>query len=591
MVEYGWDQTPTPDLGLDITKAPADIQKLYKWVIEKTYGEDVASAYGQGLIAAGIIAKNAEAMSLFTSGQMDALDTFVKETLIELTDKDVISAPEIIMARNGESTLADRLDRDLAATSSTLAEYNDNIRNDLVRSTENLLVFKDDNTVDILNRATNVYTVTRSSGVTKIQSTNYAVGSDFAMVTYENIAPGESTILRLKGKLVSSRTIIVRFGYSGTSTYISPFNGSYEVVIPNPPSGRPVNFLYFDFMGNATMELESVELVRDSTASLNSFYEVDNAAKPYELISTSSGTIEQMLSVATTYLKNIEQLTYGNSYTMFDATSDKINDKYQIDCSSFFSAIFKGITFENSRYINPTNKDSRWGFLSYDATQYRLANQLAKLANSRGYGFVPREDLSDLRPGDVLFFSWDSEGGDIAFKNRAWMGIQHVAIYLDKEDTDKYVTLQLDNGFSNVIYMPGDEYMSQCVYAARFPTANLESSFDRTNLISDGAGEYSNNSGLNCKLSEPLTQYNVYTLVVDYELLTPGKRLVIQNGDWATIIAHTQATSLGRRKSVYRFIYNFQNPSSTLKVSISGAGEGRANFFGQTLYKGFPIFD
>ena len=45
---YGWDQTPTPDLGLDITKAPADIQKLYKWVIEKMYGKDVASAYEIG---------------------------------------------------------------------------------------------------------------------------------------------------------------------------------------------------------------------------------------------------------------------------------------------------------------------------------------------------------------------------------------------------------------------------------------------------------------------------------------------------------------------------------------------------------------
>ena len=116
MVEkYGWDQTPTPDLGLDITKAPEDIQKLYKWVIQKTYGEDVASAYAQGLVAAGIIAKNAEALSLFTSGQMDTLDQFVKDTLIELTEKDIISAPEIIMMRDGEDTANDRLVRDFGA--------------------------------------------------------------------------------------------------------------------------------------------------------------------------------------------------------------------------------------------------------------------------------------------------------------------------------------------------------------------------------------------------------------------------------------------------------------------------------------------
>ena len=113
MVEkYGWDQTPTPDLGLDITKAPSDIQKLYKWVIEKTYGEDVASAYAQGLVAAGIIAKNAEAMSLFTSGQMDELKVLVDDMLLEMTGKDVISAPEIIQMRDGEATANDRLVRD-----------------------------------------------------------------------------------------------------------------------------------------------------------------------------------------------------------------------------------------------------------------------------------------------------------------------------------------------------------------------------------------------------------------------------------------------------------------------------------------------
>lgn len=109
---YGWDQTPTPDLGLDITKAPADIQKLYKWVIEKMYGKDVASAYGQAMVLTGILAKNAEAMSLFTSGKMDTLTTYVDDMMLEMTDKDIISAPEIIQMRDGEATANDRLERD-----------------------------------------------------------------------------------------------------------------------------------------------------------------------------------------------------------------------------------------------------------------------------------------------------------------------------------------------------------------------------------------------------------------------------------------------------------------------------------------------
>lgn len=117
---YGWDQTPTPDLGLDISKAPEDIQKLYRWVIEKRYGEDVASAYAQGLVVAGILAKNAEAMSLFTSGRMDSLTTYVDDMLIEMTDRDIISAPEIIQMRDGEATANDRLVRDFGELTTNL---------------------------------------------------------------------------------------------------------------------------------------------------------------------------------------------------------------------------------------------------------------------------------------------------------------------------------------------------------------------------------------------------------------------------------------------------------------------------------------
>lgn len=117
---YGWDQTPTPDLGLDISKAPSDIQKLYKWVIEKRYGEDVASAYGQAMVLTGILAKNAEAMSLFTSGKMDTLTTYVDDMMLEMTGKDIISAPEIIQMRDGEATANDRLERDYNNVTSQL---------------------------------------------------------------------------------------------------------------------------------------------------------------------------------------------------------------------------------------------------------------------------------------------------------------------------------------------------------------------------------------------------------------------------------------------------------------------------------------
>lgn len=563
------------------------IESLTK-IKKAVYGREVREAIHDGVFRANQIADGADIKADKTQIRQDAVEEFNNQVIQEMTDKDVISAPEIIAARGGEETLTVRLDRDATNLNAMVEERYTSLRDSVTKSGENLTVFKDDGTLDIINRATGVYGVQYIDSKAVITSTNYTSGSDFSVLTYDNIPAGESVKIKIKGKLEASRTIILRFGNSNEVAYISPFNGVVEVELMNAQSGVPSSYIYFDFMGNATFEIEEIDITYPKPSSISSFYGVEQQAKPYEYVSLNSGAIEKVIAVATSYLQNIGNLTYGNANTLYDPTVSPIGGKFQIDCSSFFSALFQGVMYARSRYAQSSNFGSRWGFVTYDARRYRYANQLAKMASEKGYGFVPRASLSDLRPGDVLFFSWDGAGGDVEFKSRAWMGIQHVAIFLDKEDTGRYSTLQLDNGFTNVLYMADEAYMQQCVYVARFPLANVDSDFSRDNLISTGSGEYLDNTGLSCTLTEPLKRYSFYTLVVDYELLSPDRRLIIQNAAWLTLAAHTQSTGTGRRTSIYRILYNHDD-SETLKVSISGDENGRANFYGQTLYKGFPI--
>lgn len=71
---YGWDDTPTPDMGLDESKAPQVIQRLAQYVIDKRKGRDVASAYSQSLIASGILALEANTLSKETQALINDWD-------------------------------------------------------------------------------------------------------------------------------------------------------------------------------------------------------------------------------------------------------------------------------------------------------------------------------------------------------------------------------------------------------------------------------------------------------------------------------------------------------------------------------------
>lgn len=96
----------------DQTKVPALIRKHADNVRTKTYGQEVREAQARNAEIAGLIASEAVDISNETKERQDTIETQFNSVQQELTDKDPISAPEIIAARNGEETLSDRLESD-----------------------------------------------------------------------------------------------------------------------------------------------------------------------------------------------------------------------------------------------------------------------------------------------------------------------------------------------------------------------------------------------------------------------------------------------------------------------------------------------
>ena len=102
----------------DQTKVPALIRKHANYVRTKTYGQQVREAQARNAEVAGLVANEAVDISNATNARQSNLENTFDSLQQEMTDKDVISAPEIIAARGGLPQLGDRLD----ATDAQLAQ-------------------------------------------------------------------------------------------------------------------------------------------------------------------------------------------------------------------------------------------------------------------------------------------------------------------------------------------------------------------------------------------------------------------------------------------------------------------------------------
>lgn len=566
---YGYDKTPTPAIDYDVSKVPPEIKKRTTWVKTKYTGEDVAEAYGQVGDIAGIYAGEARQLAERTQIRQDAVEGFNNQVIKEMTGKDIISAPEIIQAREGSSTLNDRLNLDYEA---------------ITTGTENLLYNSDLSAMPETEVPNGSYTfmIAENSGVASnqralvVMTTNYQAGREFAFVLKEPVPAGAKLVLKASVKSnVASQQIKMRMAYTSSTEFTLSANGVWKRVefeLTTPSDYKPNDFLYIDTGGASVIEFSDLSVQVKSDVVPES---LAHMAKRFETLnfSNSKGAIESMIGIAQTYQDNLSQLIYGNAKTAYDTDASATSGKYQIDCSSFANLLIQGVPFNQSRYKKDKNTKARWGFGGYDPSAIRYSNQIAKWAYDRGYAFKPEPDFSNVQPGDFIFYRWNNFEGDPVFRRRSFMEIDHVGVYLDKQSDSEYKMLQLDNGFSSVHFNASGNYMSQAVLVARLPLANVESALPSDNLILDGntPKSTSNSSTVNVyNLKRLLEKGKYYTVILDGEVITPEAYFVIQNGRYETIASQLNPTD--KTKHIFRFLYQGDDASG-LAVSI-GAPAG-----------------
>jgi len=446
----------------------------------------------------------------------------------------------------------------------------------------------------------------------QIQVTNYEGSTDpnkdFSFVLTEKMITGEKLKISFYVyPTVSNKTIFMRMAYmSGKPVNLGIANqwNKVEFELDLSTMTQSNNNLYVDFASSFTAYISDLKVMNVTTLSSTeipiSFAEVsDVLAESPSIINNSDGIIERILRIAQTYEDNISQFVYGNSYTAYDANVQTVNSKYQIDCSSFANLLLHGIPFENSRYNGKTkNKESNLFFLNIDGYKFRLANQLAKYANDKGYAFKVNEDRSNLQPGDILFFSWTffDGNGDLNQEARenAFMKIDHVGMFLHKKNDTISAMVQFDNGMSSVYYEASNSYMDQCVLAARFPFANVDYAFDNQNLIIDGdsaKGTTASSTAGIYELTAPMEKGKYYTVSLNGSVLTEGGYFLLQDESYNVIYSDYGKSGSYEGIVKFHFLYKLNTPSSRLIVGIGApAGtpnERSANITWCSLYRGY----
>lgn len=112
------DTTTLGPIEYNQTKVPSLVRKHADYVRGKTYGQDVRESLARGIEYTSLVATEAVEISNDAKERQDTVESHFNSLEQEMTNKDVISAPEIIAARDGRETLNERLSEDFAKANS-----------------------------------------------------------------------------------------------------------------------------------------------------------------------------------------------------------------------------------------------------------------------------------------------------------------------------------------------------------------------------------------------------------------------------------------------------------------------------------------
>ena len=361
----------------------------------------------------------------------------------------------------------------------------------------------------------NIYDITEKGDKNFVLSSNGNYGGYPHLRIMLNTSVSDYVILRFKAKAsVENFRVAFRLIWQGKASFINmPSENFKEFTLKlEADKDRSATMLNVFFYSNGSVEFEDFEVMREEKNSdkLN-LYNLSQQSKNYSIVQNTKGAVDSMIETAITYHNNLNDIVYQNINTAWDFQPKAINGKYPHDCSSLVHSVLKGVKYENQIFFKNKNIVGKSNYDELNARQYRLSNGIATFMVEKGYAYKPNEDFSNLRAGDILFFKWDDSS-----INDAYLGIQHVGIYLGKMTSNSYQHISIDyNKMNTAFYVSDKNYMNKAILAARVPLPAIETHYKETNLLKDSNSKTVKvGSVSNLDLTEDLKTNQFYTVVI-----------------------------------------------------------------------------
>lgn len=238
-------------------------------------------------------------------------------------------------------------------------------------------------------------------------------------------------------------------------------------------------------------------------------------------ITNSTQAYTEIANTANTYV-NRNDFVYGYKHSAFRNNVEKVNNKYEINCSTFVMLLLLGVTFNNSKYNGKNNIMNNLLFANQDIkdfyssgdenddTTWKFSGQLCEWLYDRGYCFKPRS-VNELKTGDILFYNLEGGGTDPAF-----FGINHSAVFSCVNNDAIYTVWEV--GTVPKIAKYPTNYFNQLVMAARLPYSNYTLPID--NIGASTKNTINNFTGTTtCTPVNGFKKDRQYTLIIsiDYD--------------------------------------------------------------------------
>lgn len=199
--------------------------------------------------------------------------------------------------------------------------------------------------------------------------------------------------------------------------------------------------------------------------------------------------VTRLGNVAMSYITHRDDFVYGGKYTAIRDTVVQVNNKWQINCSTFTMLLAFGVYYQNSAYVQGSGNNildnncctdlELWDwFRSENAGQsgdarYKYTYDLAEWLFDHGYCFEPNEDLSNIKPGDILLMKNQTGSEGIS----TFRDIDHSCVFAYWNNDNMYTVWEVGNLPSAQQYFKTN-LEENCVLVARFPMNNINEPID-----------------------------------------------------------------------------------------------------------------